>query len=214
MTRLLDALTAPASDDRIAEIADIRLELQRHDVDQKGLRLDTMITNPYNNKVLWIDATAACTISSSRLEAELNYHKKRSEQFAQGKNAREVDDAIGKFGPTLRGRNRDKHKKYKPLITAAKRLHETGKLPYMPSFVAAVVSTLGEFGEGALKAQEFIVNIAKSFYTSQQPSEDGITAAVKIRNFRKNLNRSLLVNVARGTARVKLTAGQPSYFRN
>ena len=93
-----------------------------------------------------------------------------------------------------------KHDLYRPLVTIAAKQKQDGKRQARPTFLAAVVTTLGEYGQGMFKLQEFILKTYSRKLNMEGDRADGRTAKELTAEFRTRFRNATQVAVARGLA--------------
>ena len=113
-------------------------------------------------------------------------------------------------GKALQDQTQSKHNQYAPLVTIAKKQAIDGKRLSEPRFVAAAMSTAGEMGLETIQLQEWLTASYARMLGTQPKRDDGIGTKKLTAVFRNKLRNRLAIAVARGQARMCLSAGLPA----
>ena len=127
------------------------------------------------------------------------------------RNKRVVSDVRRQFlgYPSLGIVNQELKKRatYAPLLAVAQKQIETGKRINKPIFVPAICTTHGEFGQGFIHIQEWLVKRFKARITLEGDRDDGIKPDQLTAQYRQRIRSSILVAMVKGQAQMLCSAG-------
>merc|ERR1712150_93407 len=81
--------------------------------------------------------------------------------------------------------------------------------PTMPTFIAAVATTFGEFGVEMVKLQEFITQAYSRKLFREGDRDDGLSSKVLTADFRTRFRNRIQVGIAQGVGQMIMTCGLP-----
>ena len=205
----LEILRTGSHLDSRKEAKEILRKLRRPDGEQKGLRGDVLITCPFSERCMLVDATIVSSTVKSNSKAELLCTERRlgvmQEALAEGKD-KPLHCVPGK---TVEQAHTDKITLYAPLLAVMLKQQAEGSRQTLPEIMPAAMSTLGEIGKGTLAVQEFILSIYKKSLDAAGPRDDGYSANQLTANFRANFRMGALASVAVGQTEMFAHAGLP-----
>ena len=110
--------------------------------------------------------------------------------------------------PPLAHAQEEKHRKYRPLLHLMQLQKARGIRPRIPTFMAPVVSHLGEFSTDVFEAVDWLGPQARRHFTATR-AEQPLPPRIMTARFRRDLLSSLAVASAKGCALLLLAGGYP-----
>jgi len=119
------------------------------------------------------------------------------------------DVSASDVGYAVQEQTKFKHSTYNPLLAIANHQATNGARAKSPTFIAAVVSTFGEFGLETIKLQEALTNAYARKLSREGNRQDGFSVQRLTAEYRNKFRNRLHIAVAKGIGRMINTCGLP-----
>jgi hypothetical protein len=193
-------LPADQEEAKLAELDERLQELRDSMVDGHGLRLDGTILHPALGVQVWFDVSAMHTTCKTHLRGEVKFTRERR---AAGK-----EDAVQQSSALMEAHQR-KQARYALLAVMVERQALDGLRTAAPLILPVIISTHGELCPGTVQLQEWLTKRYRARLRLEGDRDDGEKEDDLVTAFRCWLRASLLVAVAKGTAKILAVAGRP-----
>jgi len=184
--------------------------MMHNQYETKGLRIDVRLLDPHTLQERWVDTTCIHSTCKTRLQAEMKHSRLKIKSRNEARQDGQTDLLLHKPGAGVKNQTTAKHKTYAPLIAVARKQFEDKKRHVLPQFIAAVTSSMGEFGLELVKLQEWLCACYSRKLARLGPRDDGTKIATMSATFRNKFRYSIYAAVARGQARMLLSSGLPA----
>jgi hypothetical protein len=175
-----------------------------------GLRVDSHLVDPHRNgrdSERIVDVTAFHTTCQSRIKREYKHTLACIAAAKEAKAAGSKDKLRFVSSPSVTEERAAKHKHYAPLIDLMHKQKSNRMRDHVPRFVAACMTTHGEFGKETTALIEWVTAAYGRLLDREGDDDDGIRRVLKTARFRSDMRRAMLFAVAFGQARMLLECG-------